>query len=119
MKSVKVLLSGEAQEELKELNEAVNNEISKNIKSSFNQTLLRAINQKIELLKKDPEYGIHIARNKIPLEYVKKYDVTNIWKINLSGAWRMIYTLHGNEVEIIAFILEIVDHKEYDKRFGY
>ena len=31
----------------------------------------------------------------------------------------MLYTLKGSEIEILCFILEIVDHKKYDKVFGY
>ena len=31
----------------------------------------------------------------------------------------MIYTITGNDVEIITFVLEIMDHKDYDKVFGY
>lgn len=31
----------------------------------------------------------------------------------------MIYTITGDEVKIIAFILEFMDHKKYDKIFGY
>ncbi len=31
----------------------------------------------------------------------------------------MIYTIRTNEVEIVSFILYIIDHKEYDKILGY
>jgi len=31
----------------------------------------------------------------------------------------MIYTIRGSEIEIIALILDIIDHKEYNKKFGY
>ena len=35
--------------------------------------------------------------------------------------WRMLYTLtrDESELEIIAFVIEICDHKEYDKQLGY
>ncbi len=55
----------------------------------------------------------------IPQYYVNKYGVTNLWRINLSDFWRLIYTIQSNEVEIIDFVLNIVDHKKYDKIFGY
>ena len=57
--------------------------------------------QKIELLKANPEYGFHIPKDRIPKEYVIKYEVNNLWKVNLSGAWRMIYTIRGSEYIII------------------
>lgn len=33
----------------------------------------------------------------------------------------MLYTLKDGEsrVEIIAFVLDILDHKKYDRKFGY
>jgi len=33
----------------------------------------------------------------------------------------MLYTLTdgNNEVEIIALVLDVIDHKVYDKKFGY
>jgi hypothetical protein len=33
----------------------------------------------------------------------------------------MLYTLRDGEteIEIIAFILDIIDHKDYNKKFGY
>lgn len=62
---------------------------------------------------------MHIEKRKIPTEYIREYDVNNLWKVNLSGAWRMIYTIRGSEVDIIALILDLMDHKEYNKKFGY
>ncbi len=31
----------------------------------------------------------------------------------------MIYTIIGENVRIVTVILEVIDHKDYDKRFGY
>ncbi len=31
----------------------------------------------------------------------------------------MIYTLESDEIEIIAFILDIIDHDLYNKTFGF
>ncbi len=118
-KIVKVILSRNANEELEYLKKVVREENSEGINNSEYQTLLRSISQKISLIKDNPQYGIHIAKKKIPVEYASRYDVDNLWKVNLSGYWRMIYTITGSEVEIIALILEIINHKEYDKKFKY
>jgi len=37
----------------------------------------------------------------------------------LINFWRMLYTIKGDQIEIICFILDIMNHKEYDKKFGY
>ncbi len=33
--------------------------------------------------------------------------------------WRLIYAIQSNEMEIIDFVLDIINHCEYDKKFGY
>lgn len=118
-KPVKVTITGDAKEEFEELNKIVGEEIAKGVTSSDHQTLLNSIKQKIEFLKENPQYGFHIEKDKIPKEYIVKYDVNNLWKVNLSGGWRMIYTIRGQEVEIICLLLDILYHRDYDKKFGY
>ena len=118
-KPTKVIITGEAKEEFDELNKVVGEEIANGITSSDHQTLLNSIKQKIEILKANPEYGTHIQKDRIPKEYVQNYDVDNLWKIDLSGAWRMIYTIKGSEVEIISLILDIINHRDYERKFGY
>ncbi|MBI2575978.1 hypothetical protein HYV84_02100 [Candidatus Woesearchaeota archaeon] len=118
-KPTKVIITGAAKVEFDELNKVVGEEIAKGITSSDHQTLLNSIKQKIEILKANPEYGTHIQKNRIPQEYVQIFDASNLWKIDLSGAWRMIYTIRGGEVEIISLILDIMNHRDYEKKFGY
>jgi len=60
-----------------------------------------------------------MPQDRIPDEYRLLYDAANLWKLNLSGAWRMIYTIHGEEVEILALIIDILNHRDYEKKFGY
>jgi len=57
----------------------------------------------------------------IPQEYFVKYGITNLFRVELPNYWRMLYTLSNgeSEIEIIAFVLDLVDHKVYDKKFGY
>jgi len=118
-KPTKVIITGDAKEEYEELNRVVAEEIAKGITRSDHQILLNSIKQKTEVLGTNPEYGIHIPKDRIPKEYILDYEVNNLWKINLSGAWRMIYTIRGSEIEIISLILDIVNHREYEKKFGY
>jgi len=41
--------------------------------------------------------------------------------VELPNYWRMLYTLTDGEskIEIIAFVLDVIDHANYDKKFGY
>ena len=113
MKIVRVKLSPEAEEVYKHLNEEA-------VNSKQARMILKAINNKIELIKANIHYGNPIAKNLIPEEYKINYNITNLFRVELPVFWRMLYALTNNEeIEIIAFILDIIDHPEYDKKFGY
>ena len=114
MKKVRVILSPEAEEVYTHLNEEAP-------KSKTDQSILKAINKKVELIKANPHYGNPIAKKLIPQEYKDKYGVTNLFRVELPNFWRMLYTLTDGElnIEIIAFVLDVIDHPTYDKKFGY
>lgn len=77
------------------------------------------INRAISDLRRDPFCGIRVPSKLWPKEYMRKYTVDNLWKYDLPDGWRLIYTVHGNEVEIISILIEWMDHKNYERRFGY
>lgn len=70
-------------------------------------------------LRKNPQAGIRVPNHLVPKFYIKKYGADSIWKYNLPNAWRLVYTIRGNEVMIVSIILEWLDHKEYERRFKY
>lgn len=115
MRPVKVSFIDDAASEWERLNKVVAEEKSKDIENSENQQLLKSIKQKIELIKINPQYGSSVPKKLIP----SKYPIDNLWIVDLTGYWRMIYTVKGSQIEILCFILEIIDHKKYDKLFGY
>lgn len=118
-KNIRVILVGEAKEAFEHLLKITAEEREKGIKESKYQTLLKSLKQKVDILKHDPMIGTHIQKGRIPEKYERMYDVTNLWKLDLSGYWRMIYTIKGTEIDIISVVLDIVDHQSYDKIFGY
>ncbi len=114
-KPVRVVLLGEADDEYKRLNEAVGKQIKEGKDSTEEMQILRSIKQKIDLIKANPFYGDNIPKDRIP----KSYNVPNLWRVELTGYWRMIYTIRGDKIEVICFILDIFDHDKYNKKFGY
>lgn len=114
MKTVRAIFSPEAEEVYKYLNEQTQS--SKNASA-----ILTAINKKIELIKANVHYGNPVAKALIPEEYKIKYGVTNLFRVELPKFWRMLYTLTDGdtEIEIVAFILDVIDHEKYNKKFGY
>ena len=72
----------------------------------------------ILILKDNPLYGDPINKTLIP-EVFRKEGIKNLYRVELSNYWRMIYTIEGSNVEIFLFVLSLVDHKKYNKMFGY
>ena len=89
-KRASIKLLGDAKDAYLNLKEMVEEERNKGITNSFNQTLLKSIDDKITMLKKNYDFGIHIPKDRIGQKYIIQYEVTNLWKVNLSGGWRMI-----------------------------
>ena len=114
-KPTRVILFNGAKEEYKRLNEIVGKQLSEGKESTDEIQLLRSIKTKIEFIKANPFYGDNIPKKLIPSEY----HVQNLWRAELVQYWRMLYTIKGDEVEIICFVLDILDHPEYNKMFGY
>lgn len=81
--------------------------------------LLKIIDRGIAKLVEDQTTGQKIQKKLFPAYYKKKYDVTNLWRLRLDDNWRMIYTLIGERIKIVSVILEVLEHKKYDRKFGY
>tara|TARA_Y100000310_G_scaffold79304_3_gene76029 strand:+ start:18947 stop:19321 length:375 start_codon:yes stop_codon:yes gene_type:complete len=118
-KDVKVILSKEANVVYEELNQIVGNEKKNQVESSVHQSLLRSINRVRDLLKINPFAGNQLPKSRIPKKYIQLYGITNLWRIELANRWRMMYSIDGNEIEIVNFVLDIFNHKDYDKLLGY
>jgi hypothetical protein len=113
-KEVKIIFSQEAKEVFEYLNR-------ESLNSKNENTLFNSVKQKINFIRENPHYGNPIAKRLIPAEYNIKYGDINLFRIELPNFWRMLYTLTEGEtkVEIIAFVLDIIDHNNYNKKFGY
>jgi hypothetical protein len=85
------------------------------------RTISSALDVKITLLQANPHYGQPIRKRQIPNEYKIKYGITNLFRVELPSFWRLIYTLTAGTTkkEVIVFVLDIMNHKDYNKRFGY
>ena len=114
MKKIRVILSSDAKEVYNHLKEEAP-------KSKSERTILNAITKKIEIIKSNPHYGDPIAKSLIPKEYINKYEISNLFRVELPNYWRMLYSLIDGEtkIEIIAFVLDLIDHPTYSKKFGY
>ncbi|MBU0628659.1 MAG: hypothetical protein KKC75_05685 [Nanoarchaeota archaeon] len=117
-KLVEVKFDEEAYKEYEELQELVTKSQSSKKKPTYEQ-LLSSINTAIKNLKANPHYGDLIPRKYISKGVFQRYGTDKILRVELVGYWRLLYTLIGEDVKIIAFILEFMDHDKYNKLFGY
>ena len=118
-KKITIKLVGDAEKAFNDLNRIVGEQRSQGITSSKDITLLNAINKLFDIIVNNPFYGENAKKDLIPKEYRQKYDADNLFIADLPDYWRMIYTLESDEVEIIAFVLDIIDHDQYNKKFKF
>ena len=108
-KEVRILLKGQAKDSYLELKKRTDKE---------SQSLLNSIERIKVILKDNPQFGDPIAKKLIP-NPLMGMGIQNLYRVELSNYWRMLYTLEGSNLEIFLFVLNIVDHNDYNKLFGY
>ena len=68
----------------------------------------------------DPTLGDSIRKDRIPRELRRRFGVENLWRAELPGGWRLLYTIAAKvDVRPEVRILRILTHKEYDRLLGY
>ena len=75
-KEIKIILSPEAKEVYDYLNQKAEN-------SKIERSILNAINYKKELIKQNSHYGNPLAKKLIPKDYIIKYKITNLFRVEL------------------------------------
>lgn len=74
----------------------------------------------ILLLKNSSIVGEHVKHEIIPKYYIKRHGVQTLYRVSLPNNWRLVYSIQSfYEKEPTALLLELMDHKKYNKRFGY
>ncbi len=74
----------------------------------------------VSLLKNNSIVGEHVKREIIPKYYIKRHGVQTLYRISLPNNWRLVYSIQAfYEKEPTVLLLELMDHKKYNKRFGY
>ena len=118
-KEVKIAIVGDAKKIYIDLKKVVAEEVKEGKVGSETQKLLKSIDRTLSNLSENPQFGIHISKKKIPSYYLEEFGARNLWKCNLFGFWRLIYWVDGLDVKIVCFVLDVLNHKEYSKKFNY
>jgi hypothetical protein len=81
--------------------------------------LKHRIDDAIDLLKQDANRGEMIERKLWPNKY-KVHEITNLFRYEITKRnYRLIYTIMSTPNAKILVLLDFVDHKKYNKIFGY
>lgn len=118
MKPVEVRFDETAYKEYKKLKKTVSKNKSSREKPTHEQ-LLSSINRAIEKLKVAPFSGNLVQRKKITKKAITKYGTDKLFRMELVGYWRLLYTVIGCEDKIIVLIFEYMSHEKYNIIFGY
>jgi Txe/YoeB family toxin of Txe-Axe toxin-antitoxin module len=114
-KIVKIIGSAEAA--LEKLEEQIHAaEAAGKTPPKSDKQLLKSIERCLNLLKSNPFSGKPVPEKLWPDEFS---HLPNLFRIELSQFWRLLYYVAGDEVRIISIVFEICSHKHYDKLFGY
>jgi len=108
----KILFSEEAGEMFRFLEE-------RSVHSKKDRMIFNAIQKKLQIISENIDYGDAIPKYLIPSYYKNKYFIKNLYRLELPCFWRMLYSASNEGIEIIAFVIDIVDHDKYDRKFGY
>jgi len=82
--------------------------------------LFKKICKTMDCVRQDCFCGIQIRKRLIPMDYVQKYGIDNLWKVNLSHDWRLLYSItNKREILVVAVIIDWMHHKDYERKFKY
>jgi hypothetical protein len=87
--------------------------------NSEEKELFDWLNNAFDRISENAFCGIQISKRLIPNEYIKTYQIDNLWKYNLPRSWRLLYSVARDDVVIISIVLEWMPHKTYERIFKY
>ena len=80
----------------------------------------KALIKTIRDLKENCYCGRNVKKKLIPKKLIEKYRINNLWIYNLPSSWRLLYSLtNSGEIELIAVVLDWMNHKDYEKLFKF
>jgi hypothetical protein len=99
--------------------------VDEELEESFNSLsdddpIKRGILRALKSVSENVFSGRNVKKELIPKKLIDKYGINNLWIYDLPNGWRLLYSVTSDgEVELIAAVLDWMDHKEYERLFGY
>jgi len=117
MKKTRIQYNEYASEAYRELCSAIAN--NKKRQNPTYQQILSSLTIARYNIESDHFYGDLIPKRNITKQIIDRYKTTKIFRVELVGYWRLLYTIMGHESSIVVLILDFMDHDRYNKLFGY
>lgn len=73
----------------------------------------------LDTIKENAFFGRNVKKKLIPKSIKEKYNLKNLWIYNLRKDWRLLYTVTNNQIEVLAIVLDWMNHKDYEKLFKF
>lgn len=99
--------------------------VDKKLKNAFlelkksDKKLYNEICKSIEDIRHHAWVGRNVKKKLIPKSLKNKYGIDNLWIYNLSKDWRLLYSLGKDEIELLAVVLDWMNHKDYERLFNF
>jgi len=99
--------------------------VDKSLEKVFNElkdndSVKKALVKAFKNIKENSYCGRNVKKKLIPKKFIEKYKINNLWIYNLPSAWRLLYSLTtSGEIELIAVVLNWMNHKDYERLFRF
>jgi mRNA-degrading endonuclease RelE of RelBE toxin-antitoxin system len=98
----------------------------KNLREAFkilkeiDKDLYNQIDKATDEINKNVFCGRNVKKKLIPKEFYRKYGIDNLWIYNLRSGWRLLYSVSSpDKFEILAVVLDWMNHKDYERLFNF
>lgn len=86
-------------------------------RSPESRSIARRAHSLKPLLLADRLHGEVVRRSAIPPALRERHGLENLYVEDLPAFWRLLYTIVRREGQRVVVVVEIVDHRNYDKWF--
>lgn len=83
------------------------------------ERLRKEIENALDSLKQNAFAGRNVKKDLIPKGLKQKHNLDNLWIYNLRKDWRLLYTITNNRIEVLAIVLDWMNHKDYERLFKF
>ena len=82
--------------------------------------LYEQIDKAADEINKNVFCGRSVKKKLIPRELIQKYELNNLWIYNLRSGWRLLYSVTSpDKIQILAIVLDWMNHKDYERLFKF